>query len=481
MRAEEIRGLHLFDGVSDAQLAQLVDAGTEVPVEVGVVAFTEGEYADHWWLLVEGALDLFRRLGGEETRVAKMDTPGQWSGGFRAWDEHGTYLATGKGVVPGRLLQVPASVLRDLFNSWFPFGNHLIAGIHQTARSIESTARQRGALVTLGTLAAGLAHEINNPASAASRSVAALDEECTIMLGALGRLATQRISAAQFVELDKLRLELDPARADQDALARADREQELLGWLAQHGVERDWAVATRLAEAGVDVGWCDRVAGVLADSTGAAEDAADADGLGGSAGSALEFGLEWVASTVAAASLVREVKESTRRISELVAAVRSYSQMDRGSLQSTEVTEGLESTLVMLGHKLRDGVSVVREYDAELPRIDAYAGELNQVWTNLIDNAVDAMDGAGTLKVATRSEDGEVVVEITDSGAGMPPEVMARAFDAFFTTKEVGKGTGLGLDIARRIVVDRHGGRIDVDSEPGQTVMRVTLPARPPR
>jgi signal transduction histidine kinase len=187
-----------------------------------------------------------------------------------------------------------------------------------------------------------------------------------------------------------------------------------------------------------------------------------------------------VASTFSAATLLGEVKESTRRISELVAAVRSYSQLDRASMQQIDVTDGLDSTLVMLGHKLRDGVTVVREYSADVPRIEAYAGELNQVWTNLIDNAVDAMDGRGTLRVATRVEDDSVVVEIGDTGPGMPPQVASRAFEAFYTTKDVGEGTGLGLDIARRIVVERHGGTISIDSRPGDTVLRVRIPVRPP-
>jgi hypothetical protein len=179
--------------------------------------------------------------------------------------------------------------------------------------------------------------------------------------------------------------------------------------------------------------------------------------------------------------LLAEVKESTRRVSELVGAIKSYSQMDRGSVQHIDVTEGLESTLVMLGYRLRDGITVIREYGAGLPRIQAHAGELNQVWTNLIDNAVDAMDGRGTLRLATRADgDDSVVVEIVDSGPGMPPKIAARAFEPFFTTKDVGKGTGLGLDIAQRIVVERHGGTIAIDSRPGQTTLRVRLPVRGP-
>jgi signal transduction histidine kinase len=183
-----------------------------------------------------------------------------------------------------------------------------------------------------------------------------------------------------------------------------------------------------------------------------------------------------VASTLSATALLAEMKESTSRVSALVAAVKSYSQLDRATLQVIDVIEGLESTLVILGHKLRGGVTVVREYGDNVPRIEANPGELNQVWTNLIDNAVDAMEGKGTLRLRTRLEGETVVVEVVDTGPGMPPEVQAHAFEPFFTTKDVGKGTGLGLDISRRIVAERHGGEITIDSHPGETVVRVRLP-----
>jgi signal transduction histidine kinase len=461
MRAEELRPLPIFEGLTDGQLAELAEAGTEVPVEPGVELFREGEPADSWWVLVSGAIDLVRHVGREDTVVARMEVPGRWAGGFRAWDEHGVYLATGRGVTAGRVLRVPAEVLRERSNAWFPFAAHLIQGLYHTARTIESTARQRESLVTLGTLAAGLAHEINNPASAATRAVDALATACATLVTSVGRLANDEISAEQFAALDALRREVTPQTADADPLVRADREQALSSWLARHGIVRAWTIAPPLAATGVDLAWCERAASILE-------------------GSALAPGLEWVASTFSAATLLGEVKESTRRISELVAAVRSYSQLDRASMQQIDVTDGLDSTLVMLGHKLRDGVTVVREYSADVPRIEAYAGELNQVWTNLIDNAVDAMDGRGTLRVATRVEDDSVVVEIGDTGPGMPPQVASRAFEAFYTTKDVGEGTGLGLDIARRMVVERHGGTISIDSRPGDTVLRVRIPVRPP-
>jgi signal transduction histidine kinase len=461
MRVDDLRRLPLLAGLTDDQLGELLAGGEDVPVEPGVVLFREGEHADYWWVLVDGSIDLLRHVGREDTVVARMDVPGRWAGGFRAWDEQGVYLATGRGVTPGRVLRVPAGVLRSLSDAWFPLGGHLIEGVYRTARSIESTARQRGALVTLGTLAAGLAHEINNPAAAASRTVDELGECCTALLEALTRLARGDITAAQFSALDELRREtvaVDPV----DALTESDRESELVTWLDGHGVPNAWDLASPLVAGGVDRAWCERAHEALGDG-------------------ALTPGLEWVSATISSKTLLSELKDAVRRISELVAAVRSYSQMDRSSAQRIDVRDGIESTLTMLGHKLKGGVSVVREY-ADLPQIEAYAGELNQVWTNLLDNAVDAMDGQGTLTLRTRAEGDWVVVEVADTGPGMPAEVVARAFEPFFTTKDVGRGTGLGLDIARRIVVERHGGLIDIDSpahEGKGTVMRVSLPSRP--
>jgi signal transduction histidine kinase len=457
MHVDDLRPLGLFDGLTDEQLRELLDGSSEVAIEPGVDVFREGERADRWWVLVDGALDLVRHVGREDAVVGRMDQPGRWAGGFRAWDENGVYLASGRGAREGRLLSVPSTLLRERMTSWFPMGVHLIQGLYGTARSIESTARQRESLVTLGTLAAGLAHELNNPAAAASRSVDGLDHACRRLLESLGRLAEQDVSNEQFLRLEALRREIGPAPDARDPLAVADQEDEIAGWLAAHGVEHGWDLAATFAAAGIDVAWCERVAEVLD-------------------GPSLQVGLEWVAGTLSAMTLLDEVREATGRVSELVGAVRSYTQMDRASMQSVDVLEGLESTLVMLGHKLRDGVQVVREYDAELPRIEAYPGELNQVWTNLVDNAVDAMDGGGTLRLTTRTDADAIVVEVADTGGGMTPDVVARAFDAFYTTKDVGKGTGLGLDIARRIVVDRHGGTIDIDVRPGETVLRVRLP-----
>jgi signal transduction histidine kinase len=458
MDVDELRRVELFTGLTDDQLAELATGGDEVPFEPGDVLFTEGEHADQWWVLLEGSLDLVRRVGREDVVVARMDVPGRWAGGFRAWDDNGIYLATGRGATTGRVLRLDAPLLKELVNHWFPLAGHLIGGLHHTARSIESTVRQRDALVTLGTLAAGLAHEINNPAAAASRTVDELGQCCNALLEALTRLARDDVTAEQFTALDGLRRETS-APGPVDALSLADRESDLAGWLERHGVADAWGLATQLAAGGIDEDWCERAHAALGDR-------------------ALTPGLEWVSATIASKTLLSDLTDAVHRISDLVAAVRSYSQLDRASRQRTDVRDGLESTLTMLGHKLKGGITVVREY-GDLPPIDAYAGELNQVWTNVIDNAVDAMDGAGTLTVRTRPEADRVVVEIADTGPGMPSEVIARAFEPFFTTKDVGKGTGLGLDIARRIVVERHAGTIDIDS-PGPegkgTVVRVSLP-----
>ena len=459
MLVEDLRGIFMFDGLSDEQLGELIAAGDEVHFDNGDVLFREGEAADFWWVLLAGRVELLRRTRWEESVVGVMDRPGVWAGGFRAWSDQAGYLATGRGADAGVMLRIPSAALGERATAWFPFGVHLVKGFFQTVRNMEALSRQQEALAALGTLAAGLTHEINNPASAAVRATDALQDTCDVLLSSLVRLAERSLSPSQFIAIDTLRRELGPGTDGLDPLALADREEALTDWLTAHGVKAAWDVAPALAAAGADVAWCERAGQILGGGT-------------------LEPGLEWVASALSATVLLSEVKDATERVSGLVAAMKSYAQLDRASLQFIDVTEGIDSTLVMLGQKLGDGVTVIRDYGTGVPRIEANPADLNQVWTNIIDNAIDAMDGDGTLRISTRADAGHVVIEIADTGPGMPPDVLARAFEAFYTTKDVGKGTGLGLDIARRIIVERHHGQITVDSRPGETVFRIQLPER---
>jgi signal transduction histidine kinase len=457
--ASELRALALFEKVAEPELQQLIRLGSEVAFSPGDELWKQNVPADCWWVLLDGTVDLVRVVGHEETVLGAM-SPGRWAGGFRAWDEHAVYLATGRATTAGRVLRVSAQDLKSWTSASDPFGAHLIEGVFRTARTVESMARQREALVALGTLAAGLAHELNNPAAAATRAVDALGGACARLISTVADLASGGVSAKQLREIDVLRAEISQSGASPglSAMALADREEELADWLAEHDVAEGWLLAPALASAGVDLPWCDRAAATL--------------------DCALSPGLTWVASTLTVSSLLSEVTEATHRISDLVGAVKSYSQMDRASLQHTVVTEGLDSTLTVLKHRIPDGVTVLRDYAADTPEIEAIAAELNQVWTNLIGNALDAMGGTGTLRISTRADRGGVVVEVSDTGVWADPSAKDRAFEPFFTTKGVGEGTGLGLDISRRIVVGRHSGDITIDLRPGETVLRVWLPSR---
>lgn len=443
--------------LDDQQRTQLIDVGHEVHFAPDDQLFIEGRRADLLWILLEGQIELSRRIADRTMVLMTMATPGQWAGGLAAWgDGDGVYRASGRAVSSGRCLAVPADALGSLVGEWSPFAKHMVNGVYQTVRSIDAAARERESLVALGTLAAGLAHEINNPASASMRAVEGLRNASDYMLTSLVALAEQGIAAHQFLQLDRVRSELQQRpEADDGAIQRADREEFIGSWLEDHDVGIAWHLAPVLARSGVDRAWLEELVAIVGP-----------DGLSAA--------VRWITSAVGMMSILSELADATSRISHLVEDVKTYSSMDRAELRRIDVTGGIDSTLTMLAAKLHD-IEVIRSYGGDAPEVEVYAAELNQVWTNLIDNAVDAMEGHGTLRIATRCEGTDLVVEITDSGPGIDPAVLNRVFEPFFTTKDVGKGTGLGLDISRRII-DRHGGEIAFDSHPGSTTARVRLP-----
>jgi len=340
-----------------------------------------------------------------------------------------------------------------------PVAREILRTAANRLRNLEGYSHQRQKLVSLGTMAAGLAHELNNPAAAARRAAAQLYQTIGAVQGLvcqLGRVlkaeAWERLLAAEQEATRRL-----SEAAPLDSLTRSDREEALTRWLDEHGVPEGWRLASSFVGAGLDAEWLGKLMEKL-----------PANGQ--------TPALNWLDARLSLHSLLKLVDQSTGRVADLVKAIKSYTHMDQSPMQEVDVHEGLESTLTMLGYKLKH-VEVVRAYDRSTPRIMAYGGELNQVWTNLIDNAIDAVDGSGKICVGTFVEDNQVVVEIMDNGRGIPPEIQSRIFEPFFTTKGVGSGTGLGLLISHRIIADRHGGEIEFESKPGETRFKVRLPA----
>ncbi len=463
--ADELRTLFLFESLNEEQLAWLCREGRIELREPGPV-YREGDPATCFYVLLEGTIIMSRRVGDDDIDVVRTSGRGTYAGAFTAYiDRVGqVYLNSVRVPEPSRFYVLAASAFAQLMRDWFPMAVHLLEGLFFGTQNTQQMIGQRERLLALGSLSAGLTHELNNPASAAVRATSALRERIAAMRQELAAIAAhpdRQAPLEALVGLQQRAVELASAAAPLSPLEAADREDAIADWLAGRGIAGGWELAPAFVQAGADTGWLDQVA--------AAVDSA-----------ALEGALRWLNCTVETEQLMTEIEDSTTRISTLVGAAKQYSQLDRAPHQVVDVHELLDSTLMMLGGKIPPGITVVRDYDRGLPSIPAYAAELNQVWTNLIDNAVSAMNGTGTLTVRTGMEGDQVLVEFGDTGPGVPPEVRERIFEPFFTTKPVGEGTGLGLDISWRIVVNKHHGDLKVKSVPGDTRFRVRLPLTAP-
>jgi signal transduction histidine kinase len=459
---DELRTLFLFAELSEEQLAWIVERGELRTYDAGAAVFREGEPAQSLYVLVDGRLRMSKLVNGEQLVLNETSHRGAYTGATRAYADGAAdepYPATVVAVQPSRFFTLPAADFDTLMRRWFPLARHLLDGLYVGVRNSESDVRQREHLAQLGTLSANLAHELNNPAAAAVRATGQLRARVAGMRHKLAMIADGQVDRTQIRRLVALQEDaVERAAKPREPLTpvqEADREDELADRLADLGVPGGYDLAPVLVQAGIEVAWVDAVAA--------------------GAGDTLEGALRWLSYTLETEALMDEIEEATSRISTLVASVKQYSSMDTASVQDVDVHAGLDATVVMLGHKLQ-GVEVVRDYDRSLPRISAHAAELNQVWTNLIDNAAYAMAGRGRLLLRTSLAGDRVLVEVGDDGPGIAPEVQPRVFDAFFTTKAPGEGSGLGLDNSRRIVTRRHSGDIDVVTGPEGTTFRVQLP-----
>lgn len=460
---DELRPLFLFEKLDDDQLGWLADYGKVHQYEAGAAITRQGEPAEFFLVLLDGQVALTKNVQGDEIELTRSDQKGVYGGAVQAYmgDRiEQIYQSTMRAVTPCRVFALPARKFSHAIHEWFPMAIHLLEGLFFGMTSGRQLIDQRERLTALGTITAGLTHELNNPAAAASRASSELGEHLMAAQKRLAQLAADGVDCDRLEELVVSQEGLAKRAAQAPArtpMQVSDAEDELGDRLAELGVDDAWELAPGLVGAGFGV--CD--VAEVAQAVGEEH---------------LLAAVRWLAEMLEIAQLQAEITDATTRITTLLGSAKQYSQLDRAPNQTVDLRELLDSTLIMLKRKIGDGVRVQTSYDPGLPPIPVYAAELNQVWTNIIDNALYAMGGSGTLSVRTAREGDRALVEIGDTGSGIPEDHQAQIFTPFFTTKPVGQGTGLGLDISWRIVVNRHGGDIRVESVPGDTRFQVLLP-----
>jgi signal transduction histidine kinase len=450
----ELRRVSAFADLPDDQILWFLSNSQEFPVAAGETYVRQGDPADWMFVILEGQFQWRGEFGGDA--VIYSQKPGDVTG-VLPFSRMKQFTVTGHAVTDGRVLRFPTSLFPELVQKMPELTTRLVGMLSDRIRETTRVEQQRDRLASLGKLSAGLAHELNNPASAAKRATSQLRDILKKIKSASLELGRRDLTTTQKAEIEKLEASFtQPDVIPPDALTISDLEDQIDSLLRSHGQNDLWQLAADLARRNIKSEVLESLfASLDADTARAA--------------------LVRIAASAEVAGLLNEIESSTSRISDLVGAIKQYTHMDEAPVQNVDIAKSMETTLTILNYKLKQGVAVQRDYSRVPLLVNSFGSELNQVWTNIIDNAIDAMDGKGELRIRTFRDDGCAVVEIGDNGLGIPQDLQPRIFEPFFTTKGVGEGTGLGLDTVQRIV-RKHQGSIQVTSKPGDTRFQVWLP-----
>ncbi len=462
MTKEFLRRLQLFSNISESDLDWLSSQVEPIYLLAGENLMEEGKPGDSAYIIVDGEFEVVKKSDIQDIVIAVRE-PGEIVGEMALLDQS-PRMATVRAVRDSRLLKIRGETFQRMLSQSSSAAMAILHTVSKRLRQNEGLLRQNEKMAALGTLAAGLAHELNNPAAAVRRSADQFRSALMDWSQLTAELERLDLTDEQMQAIKDLRVEIESHRflaSNLDPLTQSDRESEIQAWLEGRGVQLAWELAPTLVSFDWNVDSLTKLEGTFKAHT-------------------LTVVLKWLAAGCSVYDLLNEVSLGAERISEIVKSVKAYSYLDQAPIQEVDIHEGLENTLVILRHKLKEGVRVSRDYAAGLPPIESYGSELNQVWTNIIDNAIDAMQGKGELLIRTYLKGQNVAVEIQDNGPGIPAEIQQRIFEPFFTTKPPGLGTGLGLHIAYTII-NNHYGQIRLTSEPGKTCFQVTLPIQLPR